>query len=77
MSKEKMTRDEFKLACWASGYCSPSQAVEYMGDRQEFTDDDFIEVCRKYSTFGRARNLTKARAKREMQGRLAKHDEQD
>ena len=43
-----MTRDEFKLGCWASGYCSPSQAVEYMGDRQEFTEDDWTELYNEH-----------------------------
>lgn len=42
-----MTRDEFLIACFSSGYCSLAQAKEYAGDRQEFTDDDFIEVHRK------------------------------
>lgn len=70
-----MTREEFLAACYSMGYCSPIQAREYAQDRQEFTDDDFIEVYRKYATFGKARNLTKARAKREMQGRFAKNDE--
>lgn len=42
-----MTRDEFKVACFKMGYCSPKQAEEYMGERTEFTDDDFIEVYRK------------------------------
>lgn len=70
-----MTRDEFLIACFKMGYCSPIQAKEYAGDRQEFTDDDFIAVYRKYENTGKARNLTKVRAKREMQGRFAKNDE--
>lgn len=71
-----MTRDEFKLGCWASGYCSPSQAIEYMGDRQEFTEDDFIEAYRKYHGHYHTKSVTQMRADREMQGRLANNDKE-
>ena len=71
-----MTRDEFKLGCWASGYCSPSQAVEYMGDREEFTEDDFIEVYRRYNGHYHTQSVTRMRADREMQGRLANNDKE-
>ena len=77
MSNEKMTREEFLTTCYQLGYCSPIQAKEYAGDRQEFTDDDFIKVHRKYSNFGKARSMTQVKARQYMSSRFAKNDEQD
>lgn len=54
-----MTRDEFLIACYKMGYCSPIQAREYAADRQEFTDDDLKAVYRKYENTGKARALLK------------------
>ena len=44
-----MNRDTFIETCCKSGYCSKEQAAKYAGDRQEFTEDDFIEAFRKYN----------------------------
>ena len=72
-----MTRDEFLIACFSMGYCSPLQAKEYAGDRDEFTDEDFIKVYRKYSNSPHSKcSVTRVRANREMQGRLATNDEE-
>ena len=41
-----MNREEFITLCRRCGYCSKAQAERYAGDRDEFTDDDFIEAHR-------------------------------
>ena len=44
-----MDRETFIKACSSGGYCSKEEAAKYAGDRQEFTEDDFIEAYRKYN----------------------------
>ena len=41
-----MTREKFIETCVSSGYCSRRVAREYAGDREDLTDDDFVEVYR-------------------------------
>ena len=42
-----MTKDEFiKTAC-KMGYCNKKEAEQYCKDKDELTDDDYIEVYRK------------------------------
>lgn len=72
-----MTREEFLTTCYKVGYCSPMQAKEYAGERQEFTENDFIEVYRKYSNFGKARSITQVKARQYMASRFAKNDRKE
>lgn len=42
-----MTKDEFiKTAC-KMGYCNKKEAEEYCKDKDELTEDDYIEVYRR------------------------------
>ena len=41
-----MTRNEFIRLCQLCGYASKRNAVKYAEGRDEFTDQDFIEVHR-------------------------------
>ena len=44
----KMTRNEFIELCTRCGYCNKKEAKAYAGDRDIFTDDDFIAVSRTH-----------------------------
>ena len=41
-----MTKEEFIKTAYSLGYCDAMQAEEYCGDRETFTDDDYIELYR-------------------------------
>ncbi len=41
-----MTKKEFIEQCSSLGYCSKAVAKQYAGAREQFTDNDFIEVFR-------------------------------
>lgn len=41
-----MSRDEFIRLCLSMGYCTKTTAEKYAGDRENFTDEDFVEVYR-------------------------------
>ena len=42
-----MKRDDFIKLCVRMGYCSKSEAEKYAENKEEFSDDDFVEVWRK------------------------------
>ena len=42
-----MTKDEFIKSACKMGYCNKKEAEEYCKDREELTEDDYIEVYRK------------------------------
>jgi hypothetical protein len=41
-----MTKDEFIQNCRSLGYCSKITAEAYCRDKEELTDDDYIQVYR-------------------------------
>lgn len=41
-----MTKEEFIANCRSLGYCSKTTAEAYCKDKDELTDDDYIEVYR-------------------------------
>lgn len=41
-----MTKAEFLKACSSGGYCSKKVALEYAGDREEFTEEDIEQAFR-------------------------------
>lgn len=43
-----MTPDQFARSCALMGYCPRKFAEKYTTGRDELTDDDYIEVFRRY-----------------------------
>ena len=42
-----MTKDEFIKNCKSLGYCTEEQAEKYCEDKDELTENDYVEVYRK------------------------------
>lgn len=68
-----MTKEEFIKNCCSLGYCTKITAEAYCRDKEELTDDDYIEVYRLGEKIERklARDGTKSYGRHG--GRTTKH----
>lgn len=68
-----MTREEFAATCASCGYASRKFALAYAGDRDNLTEDDFIEVYRAAQGRGRRSDFRDVMAPDGSRTRTTKH----